>query len=283
MAASWKATSKGDKNVDLGIAGKVAVVTGGSGGIGRAISEELGRNGCKVVVVARGQEQIDATVAAIKSEGGAAVGVVADITSLDSFPYILEQAKAAFGVPEIAIWQPVAPPSGAFDEYTDADFESAFSNIVKCFANFARTFSPGMKEKKWGRIVTIGSGHGRLPGRRDALGFDYVLANTLRPAGLGLSRSLADDLASYGITVNTIPPGFIETGEQYKSFFERCAKAVNMSYDAFMARLIKHIPVGRFGTAEEVGSLCCFLCSQSASYITGQYILVDGGHMQHYY
>ena len=85
--------------MDLGIAGKIAVVTGGTHGMGRSISEELGRNGCKVVVVARGRERLDSTVQAIAREGGEAVGVSADLTSLDSFPYIVEQSKAAFGLP----------------------------------------------------------------------------------------------------------------------------------------------------------------------------------------
>jgi 3-oxoacyl-[acyl-carrier protein] reductase len=269
--------------MDLGIAGKVAVVTGGSGGIGRQISEELGRNGCRVVVVARGREQLQSTVEAIKKEGGTAVAVSADITSLDSFPYIVEQAKIAFDVPDIAVFSPVAPPSGGFDEFDDADFDRAYAFVVKSFAHFARAVAPGMKAKKWGRIVTIGSGHARLPGRRATLGFDYVLANTVRPAGLGLSRSLADELAPFGITVNTIPPGFIETGEQYRTFFEHCAQVVGLSYAQFMENLIARIPAGRFGRAEEVASLCCYLCSKNAGYITGQYMMVDGGHMQVYY
>jgi 3-oxoacyl-[acyl-carrier protein] reductase len=269
--------------MDLGIAGKVAVVTGGSAGIGRQISEELGRNGCKVVVVARGRGGLDDTVAAIRRDGGEAVGVAADLTSFDSYPYMVEQAKAAFGLPDIAIYSPVAPPPGAFDEFEDADFDRAYASVVKGFAHFARAVSPGMKAKRWGRIVTIGSGHGRLPARRAVLGFDYALANTVRPAGLGLSRTLADELAPYGITVNTIPPGFIETGEQYRTFFEHCAKVIGVSYAKFMENLIARIPVGRFGRAEEVASLCCYLCSKNASYITGQYILVDGGHIQTYY
>jgi 3-oxoacyl-[acyl-carrier protein] reductase len=269
--------------MDLGIAGKVAVVTGGSGGIGRQISEELGRNGCRVVVVARGREQLESTVETIRREGGEAVWVSADLTSFDSFPHIVEQSKAAFDSPDIAIYSPVAPPSGAFDEFEDADFDRAYAYVVKNFAHFARAMAPAMKAKKWGRIVTIGSGHGRLPARRAVLGFDYVLANTVRPAGLGLSRSLADELAPFGITVNTIPPGFIETGEQYRSFFEHCAKVVGLSYAQFMENLIARIPVGRFGRPEEVASLCCYLCSKNASYITGQYMLVDGGHMQVYY
>src|ERR1700691_3858268 len=229
--------------MDLGIAGKVAVVTGGSHGIGRAVSKELGRNGCRVVVVARGLEQLDSTVSAIKREGGEAVAVSADLTSFDSFPHIVAQSRAAFGTPDIAIWSPVAPPPGNFDDFGDADFDRAYANVVKGFAHFARAVVPGMKAQRWGRIVTIGSGHGRLPARRAVLGFDYVLANTVRPAGLGLSRSLADELAPFGITVNTIPPGFIETGEQYRTFFEHCAKVVGLSYAQFMENLIARIPV----------------------------------------
>jgi 3-oxoacyl-[acyl-carrier protein] reductase len=269
--------------MDLGISGKTAVVTGGSAGIGRQISEELGRNGCRVVVVARGRERLAETVAAIKAEGGEAIAVSADLTSFDSFPAIVEQAKAAFGLPDIAIYSPVAPPPGAFEEFGDEDFDRAYASVVKSFAHFIRAMAPGMKAKRWGRIVTIGSGHARLPARQAVLGFDYVLANTVRPAGLGLSRSVADELAPFGITVNTIPPGFIDTGEQYRTFFAHCAQVVGISYEKFMQNLIARIPVGRFGRAEEVASLCCYLCSINAGYITGQYILVDGGHMQTYY
>jgi 3-oxoacyl-[acyl-carrier protein] reductase len=269
--------------MDLGIAGKTALVTGGTSGIGRAISEELGRNGVRVVVVARGQQRIDATVEAIRAAGGTAVGVSADLTDLRAYPYMIEQAKAAFDAPDIAIFTPVAPASGPFSEKIDADFTESFSNIVLSFAHFVRAVTPTMKERRWGRIVTVGSGHGRLPGRRGTLGFDYVLANTLRPSGLGLSRSVADELAPFGITVNTVPPGFIDTGASYEDFFRVCAAAVNQSYEDFMAGLIDRIPMKRFGRPEEVASLCVYLCSELASYITGQYMLVDGGRMEIYH
>src|ERR1700744_1826638 len=110
--------------MDLGITGKVALVTGGSHGIGRAISEELGRNGCRVVVVARGREQIDETLEAIRRDGGTASGVTADLTQLDSYPQMAEAAHAAFDWPDIAIYAPVAPPPGGFDAYGDADLDS---------------------------------------------------------------------------------------------------------------------------------------------------------------
>lgn len=269
--------------MDLGIAGKVALVTGGSHGIGRAISEELGRNGCRVVVVARGKDQIDETVAAIQAAGGTAAGACADLTEIETFPYMVEAARAAFDAPDIAVFSPVAPPPGKFADYEDADFSESFRNIVLSFANFVRAVTPAMKERGWGRIVTVGSGHGRLPGRAATLGFDYALANTLRPAGVGLSRSIADELAPFGITVNTVPPGFINTGENYEAFFRVCAKDVGLSYEAFIHGLIDRIPMKRFGTPDEVASLCAFLCSARSSYITGQYWLVDGGRMEIYY
>lgn len=268
--------------MDLGINGKVAIVTGGSHGIGLAISEELARNGANVIVVARGQEQLDDAVKAIKVQGGQAASISADLTDINCYSGIVEKAIEIFGVPEIAVFSPVGPPPGAFDEFSDADFEESFHNVVTNFANFVRAVVPGMKEQRWGRIITVASGCGKSPVRRSTFHFDYVLANTVRPAAVGLARTLADELGSYGITVNGVPPGFIYTGEGYKDWFQQCADKLGQTFDEFMDNELKVIPMNRMGRPEEVASLCAYLCSQNAGYITGQYILVDGGRIESY-
>lgn len=269
--------------MDYGIRGRVALVTGGTHGMGRVVAERLGDEGARVVVVARGRPGLDETVAAIVAKGGEAVGVSADLTELSAYDYIAAEAKKAFGAPDIAIFTPVAPPAGGFDAFDDNAFDEAYANIVKAFRRFARALIPAMKEGQWGRIVTIGSGAAKSPARASVLNFDYILANTVRPAGLGLSRSLADELGPHGITVNTVAPGFIDTGEAYGAFFEKCAADAGMAYEPFIEEFLRRIPANRFGRPEEVSSLVAFLCSQDAGYISGQYIVADGGYMQAYH
>jgi 3-oxoacyl-[acyl-carrier protein] reductase len=269
--------------MDLGIRGKVALVTGGTHGMGRIVAERLGGEGARVVVVARGRQGLDETVAAIAASGGEAVGVSADLTDLGAYEYIAAETAKAFAAPDIAIFTPVAPPSGGFDAFDDAAYDDAYTNIVKAFRHFALAVVPAMKERRWGRIVTIGSGAAKSPARASVLNFDYILANTVRPAGLGLSRSLADELGPFGITVNTVAPGFIDTGDAYAAFFEQCARDADMPYEAFMEAFLRRIPANRFGRPEEVGSLVAFLCGQDAGYVSGQYIVADGGFMQAYH
>lgn len=269
--------------MDLGIKGRVALVTGGTHGMGRVTAERLGEAGARVVVVARGKPGLDETVAAIAAKGGEAIGVSADLTELSSFDFIVAEAKKTVGAPDIAIFTPVAPPPGGFDAFDDDAFDEAYANIVKAFRHFARAVVPAMKERRWGRIVTIGSGAAKSPARASVLNFDYILANTVRPAGLGLSRSLADELGPHGITVNTVAPGFIDTGKAYAAFFEQCAADAGMAFGPFMEDFLRRIPANRFGRPEEVGSLVAFLCARDAGYISGQYIVADGGYMQAYH
>ena len=261
--------------MDFGIAGKVAVVSGGSKGIGRAIAEELGNEGCRVVVTARGKEAVDDTVAAITSRGGTAVGVPADFTKKDQISRVMSEARAAFGPPDIAVFNVYGPVVQGFDNAGDDDFLSAYNDMVMALTWMVREVAPDMKRNQWGRLVTIGSICAKEPHRDLPL----ATANTTRVAAVGLNKTLSADLGPYGITVNTLATGGFMT-ERYRSYMQARAQEQGVAFDNEQAGKRPDVPVGRLGRPEEMAAVCAFLCSERASYVTGQMIVVDGGRVQ---
>lgn len=264
--------------MDFGIAGKVALVTGGSKGIGRKTSELFGLEGCKVVVAAREQVAIDDTVAAIRDAGGEATGFSGDLRDVGNYVRAVEHAKEVFGPPEIAIFNMQAPKPGAFADLTDADFLEAFHLVTICFANLVRAVLPGMKEKRFGRVVTIGSGTAKQPIRTTDL-FSYVLANSTRAGAVGFNKTLAGDYGRDGITFNTIAVGSIET-DQSRSWLEARAAEAGVTYHVMLDRFFANNPVRRAGQPIEVAALAVYLSSQHAGFTTGETILADGGQVE---
>jgi 3-oxoacyl-[acyl-carrier protein] reductase len=261
--------------MDLGIRGKIALVTGGSRGIGREISQELAREGCKVVVVARRQDSIDETLALIKKDGGTAMGISADLSVMDNYDKVVAEATRTFGAPDIAIWSLESPGAGHYMNLTEADFAHAYHMTSLCYLRMCKVVLPAMRAKKWGRIVTIGSGAAKQPVRA-AFGFDYHLANATRSAALVLAKSIATDVAKDGVTVNTIGVGLISTDNQ-KEWFTARAKESGVTYEQFLNTFMQFIPAGRIGHVREMSAVCLFLCSDRASYITGEIVTADGG------
>lgn len=261
--------------MDFGISGKVALVTGGSRGIGRQISVELAREGCLVALSARRQDSIDETVAQIESEGGRAIGISADLSVLENYDRVVEQVARTFGAPDIAIFNMETPAPGRFDDLTEADFAYAFNIVVLCYLRMVRLVLPHMRERRWGRIVTIGSGAAKQP-VRSAMGFDYHLANTTRIAALALSKTIASDVASAGITVNTVGTGLIDTQYARDWFAARAAES-GISYEQFLQNFMRFIPAGRQGTVQDMAAVCLFLCSARAAYTTAEIVMCDGG------
>ncbi|RJF91695.1 SDR family oxidoreductase [Noviherbaspirillum saxi] len=258
--------------MDLGIAGKVAFVSGGSKGIGRQCAEMLARDGCKVIVAARGQEAIDETVKAIRAAGGEATGISADLTSESGVLGAVQAARDAYGAPDIVITNVHGPGPGDFFDHSGEDFVDAFRDLALSVIFLARATLPQMKERGWGRLVTIGSGAAKEPPSE----LKHILANTARASVVSLNKSLANEFSQYGITVNTLATGWIGSERMY-AYLDHVAEEKGITREGAMQMLKGLIPVGRPGKPEEMASLAVFLCSAQASYITGNLIAVDGG------
>ncbi len=261
--------------MDLGIAGRTALVLGGSKGIGRQIALDLADASANAIVVARGQQAIDETVEAVRAKGAKAVGISADLLDLASYQMIQDRAVAELAAPDIAIYNLDPPPPGTFADVDEEMLAQAYHSVVLCYARMLRVVLPHMQQQRWGRIVTIGSGTAKQL-VRSGLNFGYVLANSTRVAAAALAKTVAGEVAAQGITINTIGTGYIDT-ESNRAWTREQAAAAAMSFDDFRSNMVQHIPAARAGQPEEMAALCLFLCSQAAGYTTGETILCDGG------
>jgi 3-oxoacyl-[acyl-carrier protein] reductase len=260
--------------VDLGIAGKVAFVTGGSKGMGREAAHMLAAEGCKVVVAARTKTDIDDAVASISRLGGTAIGVSADIGDPDDVQRALSETRDAFGPPQIVISQTVFNIPGDFSDITDYEqYVASFRSYTMSQVYLLHAVLPAMKDAGWGRFVHIGSATAKEP--EGAI--HHVIANATRPSTIGLLKTVADEYARYGITVNTIAPGWIAT----QNTFNYLKKNVGLTSDEQRRDwMIEHarVPAGRMGDPREIASTIVYLCSEQAGYVNGNWIEVDGGH-----
>ena len=257
------------------IAGRIALVTGGSKGIGRRVSEMLAEEGCKVAVVARDQAAIDETVNGIVAAGGQAIGISADLTVVENYQVAVDACKAAFGAPEIAVYNMTAPDPGGFEDVNDDDFRQAYHLVQICYINMVRAVLPGMQAAGWGRVVTIGSGTAKAPLRSTPY-FSYVLANAHRAGAVGLNKTLAVDYGHHGITFNTVGVGAIAT-EQAKQWIAARAEESGVTYDEVFDGFFANNPVKRAGQPDEVAAMVVYLSSNLSGYTTGETILCDGG------
>jgi len=259
--------------MDFGLQGKVALVSGGSKGIGRAIAEELAREGARVLIAARGQEAIDATLGAIRARGGTAAGCAADLATEEGVLRAVAAARESFGPPEIAISNVYGPTHGRWDETRNEDFRAAYDQIVMSVVWLSRAVVPDMKKKRWGRLLNVGSICAKEPHRELPL----VTANVTRVGVVALNKSLSAELGRFGITVNTLATGGFLT-DRYRAYFEKRAAEQGIPVERTLER--PEIPVGRLGSPDEMAAVAAFLCSARASYVTGQMVVVDGGRVE---
>lgn len=256
----------------LGIEGRVALVSGGSKGVGRACSEMLAQEGCRVVVAAREPDAIEQVVAAIRSHGGMAIGLSGDLRTADGVSRAVEAARKAFGAPDIVLTNVHGGHPADFLEEGPERFSEAFDTLVMSVVHMARATLPHMKAQGWGRFLTLGTAAAKEP----APGLKLMAANTARAAVVTLNKQLADEFAAYGVTVNTLATGWIET-EHMQAQVAEMAAVRGMSGEDLLQRLSRGVPVQRMGRAQEIAALAGYLCSDLGGYVTGCLIPVDGG------
>jgi 3-oxoacyl-[acyl-carrier protein] reductase len=258
--------------MDFRISGKVAFVAGGSKGMGREAALALAKEGCKVLIVAREREAIDDVVAEIRSSGANAEGVSADLTTREGVARALDVCRAHWDMPDIVVSQTNDYSEGRALTMDPDVVENTFRIYTISAIYLAQATVPAMQAKKWGRFVHIGSGTAKEPEYR----FPHGVANVARPATSGFLKTLSAEVAGDGVTVNTVAPGWIQT-PSLDHFFEHERKFTKEEASAWLKDHIG-IPAARTGTAEEVGATVAYLCSDQAGYITGVWIIVDGGN-----
>lgn len=256
--------------MDLGLKGRVALVAAGSKGLGLAVAAELAAEGAAVAICARGAEALNAAVAQIRAAGGRAHGVVADVSQPLDIARVVSETEAALGPVDILVTNSGGPKSGRFETLSAEDWDAASRVLLTSAVTFTRAVLPGMKARRWGRILNIASIAAKQPVE------GLMLSNSLRAAVIAFARTLANEVAVDGITVNNLLPGYTRT-ERVIDLSGQVAARESVTVESVYARWESEIPMRRLGEPREFAALAAFLASDRASYITGQSIAVDGG------
>jgi 3-oxoacyl-[acyl-carrier protein] reductase len=257
--------------MDLGLKGKVAVVAGSSQGLGRAIADALAAEGADLVINSRSQDKLDAVRAEIMESTGARVEAVAcDLTAPDGASQLIEAAEAAFGRVDILVTNTGGPPAGMFEDHSAEVWSQAIAQNFESVVNLVRAALPGMKERRWGRIVNVTSISVKQPVE------GLILSNSLRAGVTGFAKTVSNEVGRFNVTVNNVLPGYTRT-ERLIHLAEAVAERDDTTVDAAYEGWAEEIPMGRLADPPELGAVAAFLCSEQASYVTGQSIAVDGG------
>lgn len=248
--------------MDLGLKNKVAFVAASSKGLGKSVALELAQEGAIVIINGRNKDDLEKTKQEIEKQTNADVlALTGDLSIPAEREQIIKSALQSYSTIDILITNTGGPPTGKIEELKQEDWDRAYNNLLASVVALVNGFLPGMKQQRWGRIISITSMAVKQPVN------NLILSNSVRASVVGLMKTLSNELAMYNITVNNVMPGYTET-ERLKELIDK-----NPSF----ASAKTEIPLGRFGKPEEFAAAVAFLASERASYITGVSLAVDGG------
>ncbi|WP_419162184.1 SDR family oxidoreductase [Candidatus Palauibacter sp.] len=263
--------------MDFGLAGRVALVAASSKGLGRAVAEELAAEGAHLVMCARGEEALAEAVASADVCGpGDVLSVPTDLSDPGGVAALTDAALERFGRVDILVNNAGGPPTGKFEDHDAAAWQRAVRLNLESALELTRAVLPGMKERGWGRILNITSIAVREP--VDGL----ILSNSVRAAVTGFAKTLSNEVAAFGVTVNNVLPGFTRTA-RLEELAEAVARAGGASREEVEVGWRAVIPANRLGDPREFAAVVAFLASERASYVTGVSIAVDGGRTRALY
>ena len=256
--------------MDLGLKGKIALVSGASQGLGLAAAKALGREGAILAICSRDESRLDKAVSTLQKENIQTFSIKADVSIPDQALAFVEESADKLGGVDILINNAGGPPAFGFEDISQEMWEHGFRLNLLSAITMIKASLPFMKKKKWGRIINMTSIAVKQP--LDGL----ILSNTIRSGVIGLAKTLSRDLAQFNITVNNICPGYFLTN-RVSSLASTIAKEKQVTPEDIISGWENEIPLRRLGDPEEFGHLIAFLASGKASYITGASIQIDGG------
>jgi 3-oxoacyl-[acyl-carrier protein] reductase len=259
--------------MDLGLRGKTAIVAAASQGLGKGVARAFALEGANVVMFSRDQAAIQAAAREVQDaagEGAQVVALVADVTQAADLERVVSTTVERFGGVDILFNNAGGPRPGTFDSLTDDDWQAAFELNLMSAIRLTRLCLPHMRAKHWGRVITSTSSSVKQPLPT------LMLSNAVRSATTAWSKTLSDQVAAYGITVNTLAPGRIDT-ERIRQIDDDLAQRQGRTREDVTRDSLNTIPLRRYGRPDEFGAAAAFLASEPAAYITGVTLLVDGG------
>ncbi len=260
--------------MDLGLKDRVAIVAASSLGLGKACALEMAREGAKVVICARDAVLLTATAGEIRDATGAEVLPLAiDLTDAAQIQHLAEETLRHYSRIDVLVTNNGGPSAGHFEDLGDDAWLAAHQLTLMSAVRLIRAVLPAMRSQGWGRIVNITSVSVKQPID------DLLFSNVYRPGVVGMAKTLSNQLATEGITINNVAPGYTRT-ERVGELFEARAADHGTSAEQELAAISADFPMKRMGNPEELGALVAFLASERASYITGTTIQVDGGYVR---